>query len=427
MGKFSGLVLLELGTSVGSVDIVRYAKSQGAYVIVTDYLLPEKSEAKRWADETAMISTTDVDTLVQFAKDKHVNGVFCGVSEVNLVSVCKIAEALSLPCYFTIDQWEKLENKSNFNKLCREFNIPVAKKYELNYPIENCKQELCDIEYPVIVKPVDRSAAIGIHICYCEEELIAAYQDAYEKSFVHEVIVEDYIVGDEFSAAYTFIDGNFALSSMGDKYLNRDQTGFIPLPEAYVYPSKNLCYFNKHVNNNIINMMKSIGLKNGTAFFQGVTDGKKIALFEAGLRMGGTALYRFIRQINGINILELLVDYAMTGKIEADISLEDASFKGKRTCLLSLLNSGGVIGSIEGVELASAIEGVVETVVRYREGDTIKKSGTLKQSHIRFFVIRNSAEDLAKTISKIQEYVKVYDIDGNNMLLSKFETSKLLY
>ncbi len=425
MGKLEGKVLLELGTSVGSVEIVKYAKSEGAYVIVTDYLPTEKSEAKKYADETAMISTIDVDALCEFAMQKKIDGVFCGVSEVNLVSVNAIAKRLGLPCYFTDKQWELLQNKAEFNELCQRYNVPVAHKYSLSK--EPTRDELDGVAYPVIVKPVDQSAAIGIHICNNEEELIFGYKDALEKSFCGQAIVEQYIVGDEFSAAYTIIDGEYRLSTMGDKYLNREQKGFIPLPEAYVYPSKHLGMYLENISENVVEMFKSIGLENGVVFVQGVTDGTNTALFEAGLRMGGTALFRFVSKINNINILQLLVDYALLGKMDGDVNLEDPYLKGNRCCLLSLLNGGGTIGKINGMEQATDVEGVVESVVRYKEGETIKKSGTLKQSHIRFFVVRESAIELKNAIDKIQKTVSVVDEKGENMLLANFDANKLLY
>ena len=104
MGLFDGKVFLELGTNVASVDIVQYAKSEGAYVIVTDYLPEEKSEAKKYADETYMISTLDTDLLVELIKAKRVDGVFCGVSEVNLKSVRLLAEKTG----FTEEDAEKI-------------------------------------------------------------------------------------------------------------------------------------------------------------------------------------------------------------------------------------------------------------------------------------------------------------------------------
>ncbi len=425
MGLFEGKKLLVLGTSVGSVEIVKYAKEEGAYVIVTDYLPIEKSAAKQYADETEMISTLDAEALCEFARQKHIDGVFCGVSEANLVSVNKIAKELNLPCYFTDEQWELLENKDKFKSLCCEYNVPVAKK--INLSDELSEDELNAIEYPVIIKPVDQSSAIGIHICHNKDELIEGYKDAVQKSYCGEAIVEQYIVGDEFSAAYTVINGEYRLSMMGDKYLNREQEGFIPLPEAYVYPSKHLDVYMNEINSNVIKMFKSIGLENGTVFIQGVTNGSQWAVFEAGLRMGGTALFRFIDQINHINILKLLVNYQMLGKMGGDLSLEDPYLKGKRCCLLSLLNAGGEIAQINGFDEANKIDGVVESVVRYKVGETIAKTGTLKQSHIRFFVVRDSAYELKKSVQDIQKIVKVVDKQGKNMLLSPFDTENLLY
>ena len=49
--KFFGKTLLVLGSNVGAADIAAYAKENGARVIVADYYPPEKSSAKRMADE----------------------------------------------------------------------------------------------------------------------------------------------------------------------------------------------------------------------------------------------------------------------------------------------------------------------------------------------------------------------------------------
>ncbi len=424
MGKFENKKFLVLGTSVGSVEMVNYAKSQGAYVIVVDYLPAEKSAAKRVADQCEMISTTDIPTLTEFAKKEKIDGVFCGVSEVNLKSVRAIATALNLPCYFTEEQWEFCQNKRTFKELCKKNNVPVAEEYDIGDLGDDLK--LDNLKYPVIVKPVDQGAAVGITICKNKEELKIGYTKAVEKSYSKRALVEQYIVGEEFSAAYTIIDGEYKLSTIGTKYLDRSQEGFLPLPNAYVYPSKLHDFYIETINDNVIAMLKSIGLKNGTVFVQGVTDGKNIALFEAGLRMGGTALFRFVHRVNGINILHLLTNFALTGKMDGDISLEDAMLKGKKCCLLSLLNGGGKIDKIIGVEEASRLPSVVETVVRYKEGDTIPKSGTLHQSHIRFFVVEDSFEDLKNTIIKIQKTVKVLDEYSNNMLLKDFDANLLL-
>ena len=425
MGKFEGKRLLVLGTSVGSVDIVKYAQSEGAYVYVVDYLEPEKSAAKLVADENDLVSTTDVEELISYAKDKKIDGVFCGVSEVNLASVQKVAEALDLPCYFTREQWDICQDKQEFHDLCIKYNLPVPKKYDISEELTD--DELSKIEFPVIVKPVDQGAGVGIHICRNREELKDGCKDAYKKSYKHEIIVEDYIEGDEFSAAYNVIDGECQLSIIGDKYLNREQEGLLPLPDAYVYPSKHIERYIELLDESMKKIIKDLGLTNGTIFFQGITNGEKFYFFEAGLRRGGTALYRFVSQVNNSNVLHYLTDYALVGRIDGDIKNEDPRLKGKRCCLLSLLNKGGKIHKICGVEEASKFDGVVETVVRYNEGDTILRSGTLKQSHIRFFVVCDTAEELVSTIKKIQKTVSVLDENGEEMIISRFDANKLMY
>lgn len=424
MGKFEGKKLLILGTSTASVDIVRYAQSEGAYVIVTDYLPTEKSEAKRYADETAMISTVDIDALCQFAEERKIDGIFCGVSEFNLLSVNKVAERLNLPCYFNMDQWDALENKATFKKLCEDHGVTVAQKY--NVTQAQIEKKTAEVIFPVIVKPVDKSACIGVHICRNHEELLIGYKDAYEQSPSHSVIVEQYIEGLEFTVYYTVINGKCRLSAMGDKYLNREQTDLTPLPEAFLFPSVYLERYIKDENPKVERMINSLNIQNGLIFIQGVTDGNTFAVFEAGLRINGSKMYDIVSRINGINAMHMLVDYALTGTTNENIDLEDPYFSGKHVAYLYLLNKGGQIEKTEGLKEAAAVNGLVEMKVHYRVGDTVPRSGTLKQRHMRFCLLCDSMEELKASIEEIQDNIKVLGVDGHNMLLRKFDTDTLV-
>lgn len=417
MGLFDGKVFLELGTNVASVDIVQYAKSEGAYVIVTDYLPEEKSEAKKYADETYMISTLDTDLLVELIKAKRVDGVFCGVSEVNLKSVRLLAEKTGLPCYFTKEQWEICENKADFKELCNKFHVPTAKQYRLG--AVPTREELDIIQYPVIVKPVDLCASRGIHICHNEKQLLEGYQDAYAQSPSHNVIVEQYIVGDEISATYTFLNGECRFSMLSQMYYNMEQKGLVPLPDAYIYPSKHLSAFLEKINEPMKKMLKSIGLKNGTIFVTGIATDNEFAFFEAGLRMAGTAPYNFVSYINGINIMELLTEYAINGKISKPelIEKENPQLNKKICCLYSLLNSGGKIGNISGVEKACRIPGVIHHTIQRDIGDEIQKDGTLGQVNVRFYIVKETINEIREVIEKIQQIVKITDINQKNMIL----------
>ena len=76
--------LLMLGTSYGTCEMLRYAKSIGVHTIVTDYNEPEHSLGKQISDEYWMINTGDLDTLEAKCREEGVNAVVCGISEFNL-------------------------------------------------------------------------------------------------------------------------------------------------------------------------------------------------------------------------------------------------------------------------------------------------------------------------------------------------------
>ena len=417
MGKFDGKVFLELGTNIGSVEIVKYAKSEGAYVIVTDYLPFEKSEAKHYADEAAMISTLDFDALEKFAKERNVDGVFCGVNETNLKAVRELTTRLDLPCYFTKDQWDLCQNKAEFKELCKQYDVPTTKQFSISYPPTS--EEMKSIEYPVIVKPVDLGASRGIHICNNEQELLDGYRDAYEKSISKRIIVEEYIVGDEISATYTMINGECKLSMLSHMYYNKEQKGLVPLPDAYIYPSKHLDRFLQEVDSKMRKMIVSTGYRDGTIFITGIATEKRFAFFEAGLRMAGTVPYIFVNAINGINIMQLMTEYAINGTVsDTDlISLEDPTLKGKKCCLFSLLNGGGLISSVIGLDKARMIPGVIWVTEQRKIGDRVVPDGTLGQVHLRFYIVRDTVDEVKEVIRKIRSIVSVKDGNGKNMLL----------
>ena len=116
-GKFAGKKLLVLGSNVGSKDIVNYAKANGAYTIVADYLPKEKSEAKNYCDEDVLISTGDTEKLIEYISENHIDGVLAGIHEFNLIQAMKLCEKFSFPFYCNKKQWDLMQMKQNFHRL----------------------------------------------------------------------------------------------------------------------------------------------------------------------------------------------------------------------------------------------------------------------------------------------------------------------
>jgi biotin carboxylase len=421
--KLAGKKLLLLGTNTGTCDMVNYAKSQGAYVIVTDNLPPEKSPAKLIADEAWPVSTADIDTMEQLAIKNKINGIFTGASEFNIERVLTLCERLRLPFYCNRKQWETCCNKQLFKQLCRDNDVPIAREYHIddNYVSESLKE----IQYPVIVKPVDSSAGIGIRICNNESELAKARTKAVSLSKSKQAIIEELIEGDEFTAAYTIKDGQFSLTIMADRYFSSKRTDTIPLPQLAIFPSKYTKKYSAEISDQIIKMFRGIGLANGFIFVQGILNNSGFHIFEANYRLPGSTWHRFISRVNGINYMEMLVNYALTGKMEGyDLSLDNPELR-KLCCILHLVSKGGVVGKIIGLDDIMTKRSLITMDALHDVGDYIEKSGTLRQDLFKFYLIEDTIQDLKISIREIQDTVKVLDDKGQDMLMPPFDTDRI--
>lgn len=428
MGKFEGKVLLELGTSIASVDIVKYAKSEGAYVIVTDYLPTEKSEAKQYADETAMISTLDVDALIELGRKKQIDGVFCGVSEPNLLSVHAIAESLGLPCYFTKEQWEFCLNKGIFKQICKKNGISVPQKYDLDNIARGRK--LDNIKYPVIIKPLDGSGAHGISVCHNEDELWHGYIRACEESFSHSAIVEEYIPSmcDMF-IHYILINGEYSLACTFDRNLNFSQNKYVGMAVGYTYPSIYTKAYIETVDEKMKKVFSDMELKNGTINVQCLTNGEEFFCYEAGYRLGGEQMYFFTEKLTGINVCKMMVNYALTGCMseEPDILNKNNPYFDKPCLSYYIPLKSGTISVLEGMDKVKLLPGVINVTQLRRVGDKIFKDDSLSQICLRMHVMADNVEELAKTVDIINQTLIILDEYGNDMMLEKFDLRKTEY
>ena len=204
--------LLMLGTSKASCEMIEYAKSQGIYTIVTDYLAPEKSKAKLIADEYWMISTGDFDTLEKKCREEHIDGVCSGISTFCIPATMELCKRLGLQAYCTPESWHYTMNKYDFKALCRSCNVPVATDYFVSNP--PTEEELNNIKFPVVVKAVDQSANRGMSYCHNKEEILPAIEYAHSFSKDRKVVIERMLKGVEYTAYYALVKGEASLVSL---------------------------------------------------------------------------------------------------------------------------------------------------------------------------------------------------------------------
>lgn len=423
----NGKRLLILGGTSASFDLVRNAKAMGIYTIVTD---PNPTGvAKEIADETAMVSTADIDGLVKLCHELHVDGVFCGPSEFNLRNVIRVCEKAGLPCYTNMEVWDRCANKDVFKDYCRKYGVDCTPEYEISR--ETAIEELEKIDYPIIIKPVDGCSSAGITVCQSAEEVYPALEKAYAASKSGKIIAEKFIEndGEIFCVRYLLRDGEAYPYFLMDTYV-ADPIHRTSLISAFTYaPSKYYDYYMEHMDQDVRRMLKGMGLKNGTAFIQSLPYKGKIYFHEMGYRLSGGMIFKLTEPLVGINDMRIMLRGAVGGEalMDEEIAGIDLSCKGKIGCQLMMPLSVGTIGRIEGLDEVKNHPAVCDFIQYYRVGDKIEQRviGTLGQHFCRITFIADAPQDVPDLIEYFQRVLNVYDTDEKKLNNLPFDAARL--
>ncbi len=406
--------LLVLGAISAMNEIVIDAKKMGYYVIVTDNV--ENSPAKKYADEAWLISIDDVDSIVAKCKARNVDGVMNYCIDPGQKPYQKICEKLNIPCVSGYEQFEIMTNKDRFASSCIKYGLDVIPKYNLERDITPDEYE--DLEYPIMIKPVDGRASKGIIVVEKPEEMSAAIEYSLGFSKRKEVIIEKYMSCPEFCAKYVAANGNIYFSTMSDVWDSVLPDGTRVYMGTSTYPSKFYDEYMKTTNDKVVNMLKEIGIKNGAVSFTGFYDSGKFRFFDPSLRMGGAQDWRVVEAACGVNIANLLTNFAVTGSMgnEEEIKKIDNAFANKFSALLYYDLMIGEIGSINGVEEILNLPGIVGYHQCHNIGDKIDGYGTSNNVAIRFIVSCKTRDEFVSTVKMANSIIDIKDINGRSMV-----------
>ena len=412
----NGKRLLILGGMRFSCEIVNKAKEMGVYTLVADYNSMEDSPGKQIADEAVDISVTDVDAVVSYVKNNSIDGVIVGFNDMLLPYYAEICEKCGLPCYGTKEQFETLITKDRYKALCRQFDVPTIPEYDIDE--EN-------IQYPVLVKPVDNSGSRGITICHNRQELEKAVEYGQKSSKIGKVIIERYMDGREVTVFWTFQNGNHYLSALANRHVKHNQgDDVIPLPVGYTFPSVFLPKYRDEVEDNCKRMFRHLGLKNGMMFMQCKVEDGRCYVYDLGYRLTGSLEYKILERVCGYNPLEMMIHFALTGKMGEDSIADRAVPEFKtRAFNVSCLCAPGTIKSITGIDTVKEMPEVEDVVVAHIPGETITEQmrGLLAQITVRVLGSVAAKENLLPTMQHIDETIRIIGMSGEQLLLPGIE------
>lgn len=417
---YCGKRLLVLGGAVQCSKVVESAKEMGVYTVVADW--SEQSPAKRIADQAIQMSVMDADGLIDWIAQNPVDGVLNYCVDYAQMSHQKICEHFGFPSFGTEEQYRVLNEKRLFKQFCIAHGVDVIPDYSLE-EIEQGKAE-----FPVLVKPSDSSGSRGVQVCNTLEELHAAVSAAREESKDGKAIIEKYM-GDkqDFIAAYLVTDGKVNLIRTGDRFLGRKEDGLDRQSACTICPSRFSDSFVEHVNPKVVRMLESLGMKNGPVFIQGFIDGDTVRFYDPGVRFPGGEFDRVFREATGIDMVKMVVGYALGGSLSDLDGRMDNSYllNGKCAITLCIDSAPGEI-AVYDLEKVKQIDGVVFVAEKAHVGSVIPKSGDVKQRIAEVvLLVQNALPVIVGKIKEVQSAIQVRDAKGNDMIVSAMDTNLL--
>lgn len=414
--KLSGKRLLVMGGMRISCEIVRKAKEMGIFTIVADYYPVEKSPAKAISDKAIKVSVTDVDAVLEVIKQEQVDGVLVGFNDMLLPFYADICNKAGLPCYGTKEQFEILIAKDKYKALCRQFDVPTIPEYCIDDD---------NIKYPVLVKPVDSSGSRGITICYNKQQMEEAVKTGKQASPKGKVLIERYMGGREVTVFWTFQDGNYYLSALGNRHVKHNQgMDVIPLPVGYTFPSVFLPKYRSEVEDNCKRMFHHLGIKDGMMFMQCKVEDGTCYVYDIGFRLTGSLEYKILERVCGYNPLKMMIEFALTGKMGEESIADKAVPEFKTPAFnVSCLCAPGTIKEITGIEEVKGFVDVEDVVIAHAPGETIAEcmKGLLTQITVRVLGSVDSKKDLLPIMQKIDETIHIKGKNNEDLLLPGIE------
>ena len=394
-----------LGAGRDQVPIIRTAKEMGLRVIVASregnypgFLI---------ADKVYMVDIRDKDSLVKIAKKEKIDGVTSCQLDLAVTSGAYIAESLNLPG-IGYKCSRMFVDKYLMREQARLAGVPVPKYGKAKY-IKEAIKIAQDIGYPVIIKPTDASASSGVVKVNSVNELLSQFETSKSLSSTNEVIIEDFIIGEQYSA-HGFVENyNLRVLAFANKYYFKRE-GF--LPKLTFFPaliSKNLKKRMQMYYHKLIKQMKPFF---GITFSEWIykKENDTLYLTEIGMRGDGALIMSdLIPLAYGIDLQPFLINFCLNNY---RTSIFDYNLLNNASAYLFFLLPEGIILQVKGLTKLSSIQGVHKSYIRSiclgekisplknkgsREGPIIIKGKKREQNEETIREIRSTLKITVKT------------------------------
>ena len=394
-----------LAGGLAQIELLQQLKERGITTVLADG--NANALARPYADIFYQIPIFDVEAVKEVALKEQVDFLITVCADQVLLIVAQVSEMLGLPCYIDYQTAQNVSDKTYMKRIFWQHNIPTSRYVQM----ETLDwEQIKDLRYPMVVKPVDAYSSRGVRKALNKEELEQYFGEAAAISRAGGVIVEEFCQGEEISVDVYVENGEAKILCVSNSEKINDADRFIIFRGRYPVAATEA--LREKIRVVAQQIADAFGLKDSPMLIQMISDGENVSVLEFCARTGGNMKYLLIKRACGFDVIGAVIDLTMGKKPHVQLREPESKY---------IVNDfiyckPGVFERLEGFEELMA-QGVISDYKPLRpKGMKISGVSSSSDRIAGFTVQADSLEEFNRKHRLAVDAMRVVDTEGNDMM-----------
>jgi biotin carboxylase len=393
--------LLILGAGVDQVPGILKAKDMGLYTIALDGN-PE-AKGRDIADEFHQVSIKHFPQIKQFIENdlnKYVDGVIAFGVDIPYV-IAQTASLLGVNHTISNETAKLSEDKFQSKCFMKEVGVNIP-AFQLISQQKEIDEFINNHQFPIIIKPIDNSAARGVSFVNNAAQLTTAFQEAFANTNSNKILVEKYLSGPQVSTESFIVNGKIHNIGFADRNYNNMER-FFPhiIEDGGDLPS---AFMTDTLKDSLTHQLQLIidGLNIQNAVIKGdiVIYNNHLFIIEFALRLSGGNLSTIeIPENTGIDFLKIAIKLHLSESVNAS---ELIVTRNKPISIRYKFSEDQQQGQIKTLILPKQNENIILQSFHAQIGDHISSKTKHHANRLGFVISQGKTREDAKQSAEQQ-------------------------
>ena len=293
-----------IGASYLQNPLILKAKSMGVETHVFAWQVGDIGE--QTADFFYPVSIVDKEEILRICRSIGIDGIATIASDLATITVGYVAHSMGLVAN-SLDCIRRSTDKQAMRRAFQENGDPSPRSIAVR---EGSDFSKLDLNFPVIVKPSDRSGSRGITKLQSFVGLEDAVSRAIDESFSKVALIEEFAQGHEYSVEFISWEGCHSFITITEKFTT-GAPRFIE--KGHLEPARLSDETVDNVISVVSHALDSLGVEYGASHSEIKIDSRgEIKIIEIGARMGGDRIGSDMVQLStGYDFTKAVLDVAL--------------------------------------------------------------------------------------------------------------------